>query len=178
MKCQYSLCPNEVEIQSGHRPRKYCSDSCKQNAYRARLDEAARQAEELARQERERQAKAFLRQEYGDLLPDTIELLYQLRQSGHYNLVQSIGWAIVAERERVTHAQERARLAHAIMNLGEPDYHSIIVADAGHSEFVILGGRDAWQGFTEKASLEHLRTIYELYIEPIERNQLKRAKQS
>lgn len=186
--CQNPGCSNPVEQvvdpARGHRSRKYCCDSCKSAAFRQRKLEQERQEQERLRLEMEEHRRQQLRQQYGeDLLPETIEFLRRQGNNSNSLTVSAIAATIRAEINRVTAAhasqsqeeEERSILVQKMMELGEPDYHSIIVECEGHTEFVVLGGRPAWQGFADKASLEHLRAIYEMYIAPIERAEQQRA---
>ncbi|GCF10903.1 hypothetical protein [Dictyobacter arantiisoli] len=162
--CENPLCSNELETIPGHRARRYCSDACKQTAYRLRQDEAARQTEERARQELKQQEMEALRDVYGDLLPGTIDFFYHLGQRGHSHLVQSIGWVIRAERDHALQSedQERSQLIEEIMMLGERMGYSGMTLGrlancAGPGDFAILGGVDCWSKFVSHASREMLR---------------------
>lgn len=173
-RCAY--CGEPITIIRGHRKRKYCSDACKNNAWKAKEAEKARLEAERLKLEQEERERQQLRERYGnDLLPETIESLRYLRVNANYSsmFVDALARMIRAEIDRVSTAgrgqdqQERDRLAQAMMELGEPDFRSLMVGD----ELVILGGHRKWQLFAEKASVEHLRAIYELYIAPMVQQQ-------
>lgn len=181
-KCAAPGCSTPFEIvvdpARGHRTRKYCCESCKSAAYRLRQLEAQRRAEEEAERQRQEQQRQKFRECYGeDLLPETIETLRLISARYPASLLDVIAATMRAEINRVVggqEQQERARLAQAMMDLGEPDYHSLMIDHQGDL-FVVLGGRRAWQSFADKASVEHLRTIYDCYLAPIERAQRRRA---
>jgi hypothetical protein len=101
--CQNPFCGAEITVLPGHRPRKYCNGRCKVAAFRARNVEAGRaclEAEQLAQHEREREA---LRRSYGDLLPETLDLLQQVSRQKR-QLADQVGQAINAERKQATRA--------------------------------------------------------------------------
>ncbi|GLV61141.1 hypothetical protein KDH_79570 [Dictyobacter sp. S3.2.2.5] len=176
--CENPGCGMPITIVPGHRRRKYCSDACKSNAFRLRAAEAERLEQERQSLEAEEQRRQQLRQLYGeDLLPQTIEFLRGMERIGYNSLtVEAIAATLRTEINRISAAapsqhqneDERADLAQAMMELGDPDYHSIIVEYEGQAEFVVLGGHASWQGFAQKASRAHLRAIYDMYIAPLE----------
>ncbi len=101
--CKREGCDNLVEQAPGsHRPRQYCSDTCKQSDYRQRAKEKL-----LA----QRQAK--LRERWGDLLPETLEQLdIMLRELGEEAVehIATMGASEVKERlEEAERALSRYR---------------------------------------------------------------------
>jgi hypothetical protein len=162
--CQNPICGQDIEVEPGHRPRQYCNDACKQTAYRQRLAAAAEQERLEAEQEAERRERESLRQRYGDLLPETIDLLFTLRQRGHYGLVETIGRTILAEVERArrTETEERNQLTEEVMLLGEKMGYSAMTLGRlndrdGPGDFAIMGGVECWSNFVSHASIEMLR---------------------
>lgn len=162
--CQNPICGQPIEVEPGHRPRQYCNDACKQTAYRLRKEAAAEQERLAAAQEAERRERERLRQHYGDLLPETIELLFGLRKQGHYRLAETFGCTVLAEVERArrTEAEERNQLVEEVMLLGEKMGYSAMTLGrlndhSGPGDFTILGGVDCWSNFVSHASIEMLR---------------------
>lgn len=101
--CHHPSCGAEMTVLPGQRPRKYCNGSSKMAAFRARADAAKRarlEAEQLAQHAREREA---LRRRFGDLLPETLDLLQQVNRQQR-QLADQIGQAIKAERDQPQHA--------------------------------------------------------------------------
>jgi hypothetical protein len=147
--CQNPDCGRPLVIIPGHRRRQYCDDSCKQKAHRARL-EAARLAQEeadrLARIEQERQA---LLKRWGNLLPETIDLLLYMPSSA-----EKIVKAIRAEQEwaRKSQHQEHNTLLEDLMLLGEQlDYPTLI-----NDDFRLDQGTESWLIFCEQADVASL----------------------
>lgn len=79
--CARPGCTNPIEIIPGHRPRRYCSNACKQLAYLQREEEKQQQSEAAARQAQYERDVAALRERYSeDVLPlPVIEAILQLR---------------------------------------------------------------------------------------------------
>jgi hypothetical protein len=125
------------------------------------MEQAEQERIQAERQELERQIRTELSTKYGDLLPDTVQLLYSLRRQGHYQLVDLIGNALVKEKEhaRRTEAEERNQLTEEIMQLGEKmGYSAMTLGDqSGPGDFAIMGGVDCWSTFVSYASIDMLR---------------------
>lgn len=144
-------CGLPITLTSGHRPRKYHSGACRQAAYRARLREAERVREEEARLARIQQERILLLSRYGNLLPQTLDLLQSLEAP---TLVEKIARVIVAERE---HARlSETKLYNAIL-----EDLLLIGQDLGfpalkNDDFVLDAGIENWLAFTESASLDLL----------------------
>ena len=150
-RCQNPQCRKPIITIPGHRRRQYCDDACKQKAHRARLEEARLAEEEAARQthiERERQE---LLKRWGNLLPETVDLLQSVYSS---SLVEQIVKAIRAEQEWVRQAQsqERDTLTEYLMLLGEQlGFQSLI-----NDDFQLEASVEKWLAFCYNASLEEL----------------------
>jgi hypothetical protein len=150
-RCLNPDCGLPIAITAGHRPRQYCDDACKLAAYRSRLKAAQEAKEEAARQERVQQERALLIDQYGSLLPETLDLLQSLQAP---RLVERIARAIAAERERAIDAygRERNTVTEELLLMGEQ-----IGFSALGSEVFDLGlGVPAWLAFCDDAPLEWL----------------------
>lgn len=144
-------CNREIEIIAGHRHRQYCNDVCRQAAHRARLEKARLEAEEVARLARIQQERALLIDEYGVLLPETLDLLQSLQSP---SLVRRIGRMIVAEREsmRQDYVRERNTVVDDFLGMGEQlDFPRL-----RNDDFELSEGLSSWLAFCEDASLEWL----------------------
>jgi hypothetical protein len=158
-RCGNPACGNELVIIPGHRRRQYCSDTCKMAAHRARLA-AANQVRyeelqvQLALREREE-----LRLRWGDLLPETLELLQRLRTISGIVVADQVAAALDAERERerVSLAQERAALIDEIMLVGEQLKYPVVATEA----CTLQPGVFAWSAWCGSASIEDLRQARE-----------------
>jgi hypothetical protein len=136
---------------SGHRPRKYCSNACKQAAHRARKREAQKARDEAAHLARIQQERILLMNRYGNLLPQTLDLLQSLEAP---TLVAKIAAIIIAEREHA--CLSGTRLHNAIL-----EDLLLIGQDLGfpalkNDDFELVTGLENWLAFTESASLELL----------------------
>jgi hypothetical protein len=128
------------------------------------MEAAEQERIEQERIEADRRELETLRAQYGDLLPDTLQLLYSLRKQGHYRLVDTVGRALLAEKEhaRLTDLQERNAITEEVMLLGERMGYSgltlgRLASSAGPGNFAIMGGVDCWSDFVSHASIEMLR---------------------
>ncbi|HZR44144.1 MAG TPA: hypothetical protein VFB12_28785 [Ktedonobacteraceae bacterium] len=163
--CQNPFCGAEITVLPGHRPRKYCNSRCKSAAFRARKVEAERarlEAEQLAQNAREREA---LRRRFGDLLPETLDLLQRLSKQNR-QLADQIGQAIKAERDQAQHTanEERNALVDEIMLNGEAlNLPTILVLEDNGSEvgyeYTLDAGLASWSYGVTVASLERLRLV-------------------
>jgi hypothetical protein len=110
-QCQYTHCRNIVQQQPGnHRRRLYCSDSCKQSAFRERVTQREKEAREAA-----------IRERWDGFQPDTQQLLERVMQvcsevlhGAEESLMQRLAEAIKAEQ-----AQPAQTLASAYPPDGE-----------------------------------------------------------
>jgi len=149
VRCQNPDCGRPILVIPGYRRRQYCDDSCKQKAHRARL-EAARLAQEeadrLARIEQERQT---LLKRWGNLLPETIDLLLYLPSSA-----EKIVKVIRAEQEWISKSQhqERNTLLEYLMLLGEQLDYPMLIND----DFRLNQGPENWLTFCEQVDLASL----------------------
>jgi hypothetical protein len=75
-----------VQLSKGHRQREYCDDTCRQDAFRKRREQAERERHE-----------AELRERFGNYLPETLQLLDQIIQSRSPELAQHVALVINAE---------------------------------------------------------------------------------
>lgn len=88
--CQREGCQHQVEQQAGqHRRRRYCSNRCKQLAYRERV-----------KQNQAREQQARVRARWGDLLPETLSILERILASFGEETTHQIAEAIAAEKQR------------------------------------------------------------------------------
>jgi hypothetical protein len=146
--CQNPDCGKPITIVPGHRRRQYCDDACKQAALRARAKAARLAAEEAARLARIAQERQEVLKRWGNLLPETVDLLHSLRGT---SWEEQIVMAIRAEQEWVRKAltQERNTLLEEMMLLGEQlDYPTLI-----NDDFKLDAGTENWLIFCEKAEL-------------------------
>jgi len=147
--CQNPACGKSLTVVPGHRRRQYCDDACKQAAHRARVL-AARQAEEEAdRQARIEQERQMLLKRWGNLLPETVDLLLYLPSSA-----EKIVKVIRAEQEwvRKSQHQERNTLLEYLMLLGEQLDYPMLIND----DFRLDEGTENWLTFCEQADLASL----------------------
>lgn len=99
-QCQGPNCTNMVKQVStgrGHRERLYCHKNCRMAATRARQRAAAEEAERQRLLALELAEKEALRNQFGPLLPSSIDLLYGLKRCHSY-LIKQIGQALQQER--------------------------------------------------------------------------------
>src|SRR5450759_3371766 len=158
-RCQGPACNQSLVVIVGHRPRQYCSDTCKMAAHRARIA-AANQARyealkvELAQKERE-----ALRQRWGDLPPEAFDLLRQLRMSYGTVLAERVAGVLTLVRNeaRKSLAEERAALIDQVMLAGEQLDFPLIVTEA----FDLAPTVFCWSAFCGNASIEDLRLARE-----------------
>lgn len=149
-RCQNPACNLPVAIQRGHRRRQYCSDICKQAAYRVRRREAELDRYEVQQREELQQQVEEWRARWGDLVPETLQLLAILPAG----MAARVAAAIRAEVARAVRSQseERTALVEAILLGGEQINHpAILTEDASLSP-----GLDAWAAFCTHADLERL----------------------
>jgi hypothetical protein len=148
-RCKY--CHQVLEIIPGHRHKQYCNDACRQAAHRARMEKARLEEEERDRLARVQSERALLIDQYGPLLPDTLDLLQSLQSP---LLVQRIAKVIVVEKERARQdcGRERNTITEELLLLGEQ-----IGFSALHSEvFDLEAGVAAWLAFCDDAGLQWL----------------------
>ncbi|MHB8596684.1 MAG: hypothetical protein ACYDER_07730 [Ktedonobacteraceae bacterium] len=151
VRCQNPQCRKPIALLTGHRRRQYCEDACKQAAHRARLA-AARQAEEEAtRQAYIERERAKLRERWGNLLPETFDLLQSIRAT---SWAEQIAQVVIAEREwvRQSQLQERNTLTESLMLIGEQLGFQALTSD----DFLLEIGVESWLALCHEASLEHL----------------------
>ena len=144
-------CNQKIEIVTGHRRRQYCNDVCRQSAHRARMGKARLEEEERDRLARVQSERALLIDQYGPLLPDTLDLLQSFQSP---LLVQRVARAIVVEKERACqdYGRERNQVTEELLLMGER-----IGFLALHCEvFDLDAGVPAWLAFCDDASLEWL----------------------
>lgn len=167
-------CGHPITLTSGHRPRQYCCDACKQAAHRARKREAKRVREEEARLARIQAEREDLCQRYGTLLPQTLDLLLQSFQSS--TLIGKMVTVIRAEQEWVRQSalEERNTLLEAFLLLGEQLEFPTLIND----DFELEAGLDNWLIFTQTASLPQLHQARDIaYIKIQAANGRKRLLQ-
>jgi hypothetical protein len=158
-RCQGPACNQTVVVIPGHRRRQYCSDTCKMAAHRARLA-AANQARyealqlELAHREREE-----LRQRWGDLPPEALDLLRSLRMTYGIVLAERVAsvLTVVRDEARKSLAEERAALIDQVMLAGEQLDFPLIVTEA----FDLAPTVFCWSAFCGSASIEQLRLAHD-----------------
>lgn len=150
-RCQNPQCRKSIVVLSGHRRRQYCDDACKQAAHRARLLAEHQTKEEAARQAQLERERALLRERWGDLLPETFDLLQAIRAT---SWAEQIAKVVIAEREwaRQTEIQERKALSEEIMLGGE----QLGFPALSHEFFDLKVGVELWLVFCTDASTEWL----------------------
>ena len=111
-------CKQEIEVIPGHRKRQYCNDLCRQAAHRERVEKARLEEERIAAQERIQRERAALIQQYGDLLPGTLDLLQSLQSP---SLIRRIARGSPGQKQRVRddYGRERNVLTEEILLMGE-----------------------------------------------------------
>jgi hypothetical protein len=149
-RCQNPVCRRPITIIPGHRRRQYCDDACKQAAHRARLEAARLAEEEVARQARIEQERAALLLRWGNMLPETVDLLQSLPSS----LVEKVVSAIRAEQEglRQYQLQEKNELIDSLLDIGEQLGFPTLTNDS----FRLEGSVECWLTLCHTASLETL----------------------
>jgi hypothetical protein len=166
--CQNPQCPTPkkpLEIVRGHRPRRYCCNNCRKEAFEIRQVEAERLAEEERQRERERQEIALIRKRYSEILPDllseTVDYLRHLWFRGYQEMTDQIARMIAAEieRDRNAHVAERTALVEKVMYAGEQtQFQSVVSIEKG---FAVKEGLAAWSEFCEIGSNQQLRSLLE-----------------
>lgn len=154
-RCQNPACGQPIEIVPGHRRRQYYDDACKQAAHRARLEAARLAAEEAARQARIEQERQALLKRWGNLLPETVDLLLYT-----HSLAERIVKVIRAEQEwaRQTQTQERNQLIESLLLAGEQLGFQALVND----NFRLEQGVENWLAFCEQANLTTLYQAHDI----------------
>lgn len=148
-RCKY--CHRVLEITPGHRRKQYCNDAHRQAAHRARLEKARLEKEERDRLACIQAERAALIEQFGNLLPGTLDLLQSFQSS---SLVQRVGQVIAAEREqaRLDCAQERSTAIDNLLESGEELDFPMLRND----DFELEEGLSSWLVFCGEASLEWL----------------------
>lgn len=96
-RCQREGCHHVVaQVSGNHRPRQYCSDSCKQSDYRRRDKE-----KQFARRQAE------LREHWVDFLPETLEQLDLLLRERGLEAARHMAEVINRERGRQRNVEQR-----------------------------------------------------------------------
>ncbi len=162
--CHRPSCPNEVEqAPGGHRPRLYCSLGCRVATFRERAAAAERERIRQEQEEQERHDRAELRRRFGDLLPATIDLLYELQQDYSYSrLVERVGQAIANEQKKAQKSAlvEYGELSETILLSGEAlGWPYLAIEDDAGGD--LDAGLEAWLLLCNSASLERLRVVRE-----------------
>src|SRR5579884_3609578 len=149
-RCQNPACNLPIPIQRGHRRRQYCDDTCKQAAYRARRREAELDRYEIQQREELQQQIAAWRARWGDLVPETLQLLATLSAG----MAARVAAAIRAEVARAVRSQseERTTLVETILFGGEQVNHPAILTE----NVSLAPGLDAWVAFCSYADLAEL----------------------
>jgi hypothetical protein len=149
VRCQNPQCRKPILTVPGHRRRQYCDDACKQKAHRIRQDDAQRAKDEAARLARIEQERLTLLKKWGNLLPETIDLLLSMPSSE-----EKIVKVIRAEQEwfRQSQLQERNTLLEYLMLQGEQlDFPTLT-----NDDFRLEQGPDNWLAFCQDGALERL----------------------
>lgn len=93
-------CRGRFVIKRGHQRRKYCSDRCKQTAFRRRHGSKARPTKEaLAIYKRAMRMQEMERQEWPGLSFGTYHLLCQIEEKHGKSLAAKVAEAIVWEKQ-------------------------------------------------------------------------------
>ena len=112
---------------------------------------------EAARLARIQQERILLLSRYGNLLPQTLDLLQSFQSS---TLIEKIVTVIRAEQEwvRQTELEERNTLLEAFLLTGEQLGFPPLLND----DFELEVGLDSWLIFTQNASLPQLHQAYDI----------------
>ncbi|MEO8972733.1 MAG: hypothetical protein ABI406_14170 [Ktedonobacteraceae bacterium] len=86
-----------VQVGKGHRQREYCDNSCRQDAFRKRREQAEHERHQAELQER-----------FGAYLLETLYLLDIITQRSSPELTHLVTWAINAEAGRQVHTAREA----------------------------------------------------------------------
>jgi hypothetical protein len=149
--CQNPDCGLPIVVTGGHRPRKYCNNACKQAVHRARLRQAQKAEAEEARLARRKHERTLLMNRYGNLLPQTLDLLQSIEAP---TLVDKIARVIITEREHASLSETMLHnaLLEELLLLGEQLGYPPLKND----DFELSAGVENWLSFTESASLDLL----------------------
>ncbi len=160
--CQNLECGRIIAIQPGHRPRRFCSPACKQQAFRA----AQKYTEEIrAGEQRDLQAEEGAQetpqqdeQQWPGLSPFAYTLLREIRETVGGHRGESLAWRaaslIQMERDGVYNQiyNDRTLLVLDIMKLAEQfDWPALTTY-----EFAVTGGLAAWSAFCQQANMLQL----------------------
>ncbi len=98
-QCQYRFCHRPIQQKPGnHRRRLYCSDSCKQSAFRERVMQRQQEAREDAMRER----WAGLQPHTQEILEAVMQVCSQALHGSEENLIKRLATAIRAEQTQPT----------------------------------------------------------------------------
>lgn len=157
--CGNPTCGKVLVIIPGHRRRLYCDDACKMAAHRARIAAENQVRYEALQVQLALREREELRQRWGDLLPETLDVLRRLWMTYGIMVADQVAGAITAERERaqMSVAEERSTLIDEIMLAGEQVDFPGMLTEA----FELQQGVFAWTAFCGDASIEDLRLARE-----------------
>jgi len=96
-RCQNPNRGLTIQIIPGHRRGQYCDDACKMAAHRARVEAENRARYEALQLKVAMQEREELRQRWGDLLPESLDILRQLRIAHGIAVAEQVARAISKE---------------------------------------------------------------------------------
>ena len=158
--CQNLVCGAPIAVLPGHRRRQYCDDVCRQAACQARKRQQAQAEEEARQQAEELRALELLRELYGDLLPETLQLLKTLQNCYGHGLRDAIGRILMREHEAACqgHEQQWNALVEKVMFLAEETWFGPQQID----DVYVAGGSGHWCAFVGSADMMHLGQAYNM----------------
>ena len=158
-RCQGPACNQSLVVIPGHRPRQYCSDTCKMAAHRARIAAANQVRYEALQMELARREREELRQRWGGLPPEAFDLLRSLRMTYGITLAERVASVLQVVRDEAHKSlvEERAMLIDQVMLAGEQLDFPLIVTEA----FDLAPTVFCWSAFCGNASIEQLRLARE-----------------
>ena len=158
-ECQGPGCTNKVKQASngrGHRERLYCSKNCRMAACRVRQRAAEAEAERQRLAALELADKEALRKRFGNLLPGSIDLLYQLKKDHWHSLVQEVGQALQAERATPVPPVEKSLMEANIISWG----HKLNFPAITEAGIDIPEGLSGWWHYTHHTPIEVLALFF------------------
>jgi hypothetical protein len=158
-QCQGPDCTNKVKQAStecGHRARLYCGKNCRMAACRARQRAAEEEAERQRLIALERAEREALRTRFGNLLPGSIDLLYQLKKDHWHSLVEHVGQALQAERATPVPPVEKSLMEANIISWG----HKLNFPAICEQGIDIPDGLSGWWHYCHHTSVEVLELFF------------------
>ncbi len=158
-QCQGPGCTEmikQITTGRGHRARLYHHKNCRMAATRARQRAADAEAERQRLLALELAEKEALRKQFGNLLPGSIDLLYQLKQDHWQGLVEHVGQALQAERATPVPPQEKSLMEANIISWG----HKLNFPAICEQGIDIPDGLSGWWHYCYHTSVEVLELFF------------------